>query len=419
MNNEPAEAEMEQWTIIKDNILEVHNRLTCFRTDSIYSENILRDQELPAVYPISALENLYTYIGNSPFTNDTLSNPQVVNLASGFWGTYLGVSEHWMAFVDNEMNGIGVYNPLCNYFLAGMAGEAGYEALDGSTSYIAPIKKEALSKNSVYDYTYFIIVGTVEEIRNKVYELSEGFEEQIQKTEWEFNEEGNFESWQLNGASEGEVSNGYLQMNVIAGDPFMTNMDGMAIEASKFDEIIIKMKNNTADIDADLFFKNADTPQQYNRIRFQTVPNDSIYREYEVSLSENPNWISSIVMLRLDPVSSVSTGFVSIDYIHLKSVTTSLDYKISKVPNHYKLSQNFPNPFNPTTSISYSLPVTSNVNIKIFDITGKELKTLVNSKQLSGNHKIIIDASELSSGVYFYSMRASSFYETKKILLIR
>ncbi|MCK5455907.1 MAG: hypothetical protein KAI45_02195, partial [Melioribacteraceae bacterium] len=340
MNNEPAEAEMEHWTIIKDNILEVHNRLTCFRTDSIYGENILRDQELPAAYPISALENLYTYIGNSPFTNDTLSNPPVVNLASGFWGTYLGVSEHWMAFVDEHMKGIGVYNPLCNYFLAGMAGEPGYEALDGSTSYIAPIKKEALSKNSIYDYTYFIIVGTVEEIRSKVYEGSEGLEEQIQKTEWGFDEEGNFESWQLNGASEGEVSNGYLQMNFIAGDPFMTNMDGMIIKASKFDKIIIKMKNNTADIDADLFFKNADTPQQYNRIRFQTIPNDSIHREYEVNLSENPNWISSIVLLRLDPVSSVSTGSVSIDYIHLKSVTTSLDYEISKVPNQYKLSQN-------------------------------------------------------------------------------
>lgn len=419
MNNEPAEAEMEQWTIIKDNILEVHNRLTCFRTDSIYGENILRDQELPAVYPISALENLYAYIGNSPFTNDSLSNPPVVNLASGFWGTYLGVSEHWMAFVDNEMNGIGVYNPLCNYFLAGMSGEPGHEALDGSTSYIAPIKKEALSKNSVYDYTYFIIVGTIDEIHSKVYELSEDFEEQIQKTEWGFNEDGNFESWQLNGASEGNVSNGFLEMNVIAGDPFMTNMDGLAIDASKFDKIFIKMKNNTADIDADLFFKNVETPQQYNRIRFQTIPNDSIYREYEVNLSENPNWISSIVLLRLDPVSSVSTGSVSIDYIRLNEITTSLTNNISVVPKKYKLFQNFPNPFNPTTSISYGLSTTSDVNIKIFDITGHKLKTLVNNSQSPGNYSITFDGSELSSGVYFYTMKASNFYETKRMILIK
>ncbi|KAA3660202.1 MAG: hypothetical protein DWQ10_07200 [Calditrichaeota bacterium] len=89
MNNMPAEAEMEQWIVLKGSILEVHNKLTCFRTDSIYGENIANDQELPAVYPISALRNLYGYLGAAPFTKDTLNNPDVVNLSSGFWGVYL------------------------------------------------------------------------------------------------------------------------------------------------------------------------------------------------------------------------------------------------------------------------------------------------------------------------------------------
>ena len=172
MNNKPAEAVMEQWTILHGNVLEVHNKLTCFRTDTIYGQHILRDQELPAVYPISALEYLYGYIGASPFTNDSLSNPTVVNLSSGFWGRYHEVSEHWMAFVDEHRRGIGVYNPQCTYFLAGMSGNPGHEALNAATSYIAPIKTEALSKNSVYDYSYYIIVGTLEEIRTKVYELN-------------------------------------------------------------------------------------------------------------------------------------------------------------------------------------------------------------------------------------------------------
>lgn len=172
MNNKPAEAVMEQWTILLGNVFEVHNRLTCFRTDTIYGQNILRDQELPAVYPISGLENLYSYIGESPFTNDSLSNPKVVNLSSGFWGRYPNVSEHWMAFSDEHGFGIGVYNPQCTYFLAGMSGNPGHEALHASTSYIAPIKKEALNKDSVYDYSYYIIVGTVDEIRAKVYDLS-------------------------------------------------------------------------------------------------------------------------------------------------------------------------------------------------------------------------------------------------------
>ena len=89
MNNMPAEAEMEQWTTLSGNVLTVRNKLTCHRTDNIYAEGILDDQELPAVYPISALKNLYTYLGTLPFTNGILSNPATVNLSSGFWGRYI------------------------------------------------------------------------------------------------------------------------------------------------------------------------------------------------------------------------------------------------------------------------------------------------------------------------------------------
>ena len=416
MNNKPAEAEMEQWTIVKNNILEVHNRLTCFRTDSIYGENILRDQELPAVYPISALENLYTYVGASPFTNDTLSNPPVVNLSSSFWGRYLGVSEHWMAFVDDDMKGIGVYNPKCNYFLAGMAGEPGYEALDGSTSYIAPVKKESLSKNSVYDYTYFIIVGTVEEIRTRVHELSLGFEDPIQKTGWEFNEEDNFEGWQLNGASEGEVSNGYLQMNVIAGDPYMTNMDGMLIDASKFDRILINMKNNTPDTVADLFFFNAASPQQYNMIRFETIPTDSIYREYEVILTESPEWKGAIVMLRLDPV-GVSTGSVSIDYIRLANNVSST--KSEEIPTQFNLSQNYPNPFNPSTVIDYQIPEAGEVELTVFNMLGKKISTLLKKYQSAGSYKAVFNAEDISSGIYLYKLTTGNSTQFRKMIFMK
>lgn len=416
MNNKPAEAEMEQWTIVKDNILEVHNRLTCFRTDSLYGENILKDQELPAVYPISALENLYYYGGVTPFTNDTLSNPPVVNLSSGFWGRYLSVSEHWMAFVDDDMNGIGVYNPICNYFIAGMAGEPGYEALDGSTSYIAPVKKEALSKNSVYDYTYFIIVGSLEEIRTRVYELSVGFEEPLQKTEWEFNEDDNFEGWQLNGASEGVVSNGYLQMNVIAGDPFKTNMNGMMIDAAKYDKVTIKMKNNTPDTVADLFFIRADAPQQYNMIRFETTATDSIYREYEISLTESPEWKGAIVMLRLDPV-GVSTGSVSIDYIRLANNVSSTKSEVQ--PIQFQLAQNYPNPFNPSTVIDYQIPEAGEVELTVFNVLGKKISTLLKRYQSAGSYKAVFNAEDISSGIYLYKLTTGNYTQFRKMIFMK
>ena len=173
MNNMPAEAEMEQWTTLSGNVLTVRNKLTCHRTDNIYAEGILDDQELPAVYPISALKNLYTYFGNLPFTNGILSNPVTINLSSGFWGRYIEdtVTENWMAYVDDSKWGIGVYNPICTNFLAGMSGQPGGEATSGATSYIAPVKKEILNKNSVYEYEYYLIVGTVDEIRTKIYQI--------------------------------------------------------------------------------------------------------------------------------------------------------------------------------------------------------------------------------------------------------
>jgi len=171
MNNKPAEAEMEQWTTLNGMVLEVRNRITCHRTDQIYVDSIFCDQELPAVYPVSALKNLYTYQGDAPFTMASVQQLPVINLSSGFWGIYNQVSENWMAFTDDAKWGMAVYNPLCSKFLAGLAGVTGKEATDGSTSYIAPVKKEILYKNCVYEYKYYILIGTLEEMRGKIYSL--------------------------------------------------------------------------------------------------------------------------------------------------------------------------------------------------------------------------------------------------------
>jgi hypothetical protein len=125
MNNKPAEAIMEQWTSLEGNVIKVRNKLTCLRTDTLYGEGALNDQEIPAVYPISALNNLYSYFGSAPFTNASMDHPEVVDLGSGFWGRYKTVSEKWMAFVDDNNWGMGVYSPSATSFLAGKAGKAG------------------------------------------------------------------------------------------------------------------------------------------------------------------------------------------------------------------------------------------------------------------------------------------------------
>ena len=85
----------------------------------------------------------------------------------------------------------------------------------------------------------------------------------------------------------------------------------------------------------------------------------------------------------------------------------------------YSLKQNYPNPFNPSTTISYSLPTRQNVTLKIYNILGKEIATLVKEEKPEGNYTVNFNAGKLPSGVYFYSIRAGTFSETKKLLLLK
>ena len=89
------------------------------------------------------------------------------------------------------------------------------------------------------------------------------------------------------------------------------------------------------------------------------------------------------------------------------------------MPRTFELGQNYPNPFNPTTLISYQLPVASEVSLKVYDVLGREVMTLVNGKQDAGSYNLNFNASNLSSGVYFYRLQAGSFVQTKKMMLVK
>ena len=91
----------------------------------------------------------------------------------------------------------------------------------------------------------------------------------------------------------------------------------------------------------------------------------------------------------------------------------------SLIPESYSLSQNFPNPFNPSTKITYQLPVNSEVSLKIFDMLGKEVITLVNEKKDAGRYEVQFNATNLASGMYFYRLAAGNFTDTKRMILIK
>ena len=88
-------------------------------------------------------------------------------------------------------------------------------------------------------------------------------------------------------------------------------------------------------------------------------------------------------------------------------------------PSDYSLNQNYPNPFNPTTTISYSIKSAGDVTLKVYDMLGTEVASLVNENQEAGNYSIEFNAAELPSGIYVYRLASGNFMETKKLVLLK
>ena len=115
-----------------------------------------------------------------------------------------------------------------------------------------------------------------------------------------------------------------------------------------------------------------------------------------------------------------------ISYYRLKQIDFDGSYEYSNIAEvvygaiaAYSLEQNYPNPFNPTTKINYSIKEKGNVELKIFDLLGSEIATLVNEEKTPGNYEVFFDASKLSSGVYLYTIKSGSFFQTRKMLLMK
>ncbi len=135
---------------------------------------------------------------------------------------------------------------------------------------------------------------------------------------------------------------------------------------------------------------------------------------------------SKIVQLRLRPVSTAETFYTLIDR-HMSASALNKQgnsrQKISlqgnEVVTDYALSQNFPNPFNPSTVINYQLPANSHVLIKVYDVLGREVRTLVDEEKPAGRYSVEFDASKLSSGTYFYTIRAGDYTAVKKMMVMK
>ena len=111
------------------------------------------------------------------------------------------------------------------------------------------------------------------------------------------------------------------------------------------------------------------------------------------------------------------------DYLASKyniSMVTGIEgSKEGVIPKQFTLSQNYPNPFNPSTILNYSIPISEFVTLKLYDLLGREIETLVSEQKSPGSYKVNFNGGKLASGVYFYTLNAGKFWDTKKLILIK
>ena len=138
-------------------------------------------------------------------------------------------------------------------------------------------------------------------------------------------------------------------------------------------------------------------------------------------LSQNSGVQSSLTSVDFtDRLHGVAVGGSGVVLVTKNGGVTAVSERtIASVPGSPTLQQNYPNPFNPSTTINYSLPANSRVVLKVYDLLGREVRTLVDEKQNAGYHNVTFQAAGLPSGVYFYRLQAATYSETKKLLLLK
>jgi predicted acyl esterase len=143
-----------------------------------------------------------------------------------------------------------------------------------------------------------------------------------------------------------------------------------------------------------------------------TTPTDSSF------LASNP-FVLPVLINSTNYLFLNNYSYIDIPVIGPPAVEPMFADDNEEIPVEYSLKQNYPNPFNPVTTIAYTLAAPGKVELRVYDILGREVKTLVNEVQQQGTHAISFNASELSSGVYFYKIESGSFKAVKKMVLVK
>lgn len=155
----------------------------------------------------------------------------------------------------------------------------------------------------------------------------------------------------------------------------------------------------------------------YNKLNVQEYNNQSYL--IDCSGIETGNYYLRLFTIVNEDVNLFISDIQRDDIVLEKTNLLVRNFKGEGIPTVYDLAQNFPNPFNPSTTIRYQIPQDGIVTLKIYDILGSEVATLVNEEKLAGKYEVNFNASTLASGVYIYKIQAGSFINSKKMILLK
>jgi hypothetical protein len=195
--------------------------------------------------------------------------------------------------------------------------------------------------------------------------------------------------------------------------------------------IITVLKTNVAPVFTQLF--GTDTLHANRTYNFQLKADDPNGDPVTFSLGANPpagtsitsdvfKWIiASNQVGNHTVIIRVSDGTLFKDTTLNITITTAVGVENERngIPQNYGLKQNYPNPFNPSTKISYQLPQADYVTLKVYNMVGKEVVTLVNEEKPAGYYQVNFSSSDMPSGIYFYELKAGSYSEVRKMLLLK
>jgi hypothetical protein len=134
--------------------------------------------------------------------------------------------------------------------------------------------------------------------------------------------------------------------------------------------------------------------------------------------------IGSIIGQSFSGRGANSTTAITSGFLARPNTVTSVGDKTGSLPLSFSLSQNFPNPFNPSTTIRFQVAAATHVTLKVYDVLGREVASLVDEEKTGGEYRVTFDAANVASGVYFYRLQAngaggSTYVETRKLVLLK